>query len=90
MQTFSSLSYSAALETMSSGGPEWTNSSMLGVVNEAVDKDLVFHGVSDPVFFPGSGSPFFLSPDPDRPIIRIRSGKIRIRIREKKRSKIGK
>ena len=39
--------------------------------------------VSGLVFFPffGSGSGFFLSPDPDRPKIRNRSGKIRIRER---------
>ena len=37
--------------------------------------------VSDPGFFPRSRSAFFLIPDPapDRPKIRIRSGKIRIR-----------
>ena len=41
------------------------------------------HSVSDPGFFPDPDQNFFLSPDPDRPKIRIRSGKIRIRIREK-------
>ena len=33
--------------------------------------------LSDPVFFPGAGSDFFLSPDPDRPKIRIRSGSVK-------------
>ena len=35
------------------------------------------------VIFPVPDQPFFLSLDPDRPKIRIRSGKIRIQIREK-------
>ena len=37
------------------------------------------------IFFPDPNlyQPFFLSPDLDRPKIRIRSGKIRIRIQEK-------
>ena len=38
-----------------------------------------FCSVSDPGFFPDPDQTFFLSPDPDRPKIRIRSGKIRIR-----------
>ena len=42
-----------------------------------------FRSVLDPVFFPPNpdlDQPFFLSPDPDRPIIRIRFGKIQIRL----------
>ena len=34
-------------------------------------------------FFPDPDQTFFLSPDPDQPKIRIRSEKIRFRIREK-------
>ena len=43
----------------------------------------IFTSVSDPGFPPDPDQSFFLNPDPDRPKIRIRSGKIPIRIREK-------
>ena len=49
-----------------------------------------YYSVSDPGFFPRIRIRlFFLSPDPDRQKIRIRSGKIRIRTREKNVIKLG-
>ena len=42
--------------------------------------DTLYFSFLDPIFLYQT---FFLSPDPDRPKIRIRSGKIKIRIREK-------
>ena len=50
-------------------------------VSDQVDV-IVTNSVSDPGFFRIRISLFFLSLDPDRPKIRIRSGKIRIRIGE--------
>ena len=50
-------------------------------VSDKVDV-IVTNSVSDPGFFRIRISLFFLSLDPDRPKIRIRSGKNRIRIGE--------